>query len=183
MSIGAAVIPSISQDTTDRNRTSPFAFTGNKFEFRMVGSSDSMASSNTTLNTIIAEAFCEAADVLEKAEDFDVSTGFSLEMKTGRYDLGFVEYHHRIFRKQARNVLEYELVYLAACVAEQFGRIPFREGIFSYPFIGKVVVVVINMDNRYHRENSIFDAKLTLRTRFSNSHFRRLQFGSKSLLL
>ena len=50
-----------------RNRTSPFAFTGNKFEFRMVGSSDSIASPNTTINAIVAEAFCEAADTLEKA--------------------------------------------------------------------------------------------------------------------
>ncbi len=66
-------MPQFEKDATDRNRTSPFAFTGNKFEFRMVGSSDSMASSNTTLNTIVAEAFCEAADVLEKAEDFDVA--------------------------------------------------------------------------------------------------------------
>lgn len=70
---GVSTLPQFEKDATDRNRTSPFAFTGNKFEFRMVGSSDSMASSNTTLNTIIAEAFCEAADVLEKAEDFDVA--------------------------------------------------------------------------------------------------------------
>ena len=58
---------------TDRNRTSPFAFTGNKFEFRMVGSSDSIASPNTILNAIVAEAFCEAADLLEKAEDLDIA--------------------------------------------------------------------------------------------------------------
>ncbi|MBE5826388.1 MAG: glutamine synthetase type III [Butyrivibrio sp.] len=70
---GVSTLPQFEKDATDRNRTSPFAFTGNKFEFRMVGSSDSMASSNTTLNTIVAEAFCEAADILEKAEDFDVA--------------------------------------------------------------------------------------------------------------
>ncbi len=70
---GVSTLPQFEKDATDRNRTSPFAFTGNKFEFRMVGSSDSMASSNTTLNTIVAEAFCEAADVLEKAEDFDIA--------------------------------------------------------------------------------------------------------------
>ena len=70
---GVSTLPEFEKDATDRNRTSPFAFTGNKFEFRMVGSSDSMASSNTTLNTIVAEAFCEAADVLEKAENFDVA--------------------------------------------------------------------------------------------------------------
>ena len=59
------------KDATDRNRTSPFAFTGNKFEFRMVGSSDSIANANTALNTIVAEAFCEAADVLERSEHFE----------------------------------------------------------------------------------------------------------------
>ena len=64
---GVSTVPVIKKDATDRNRTSPFAFTGNKFEFRMVGSSDSIADANTTLNAIVAEAFCEAADVLEKA--------------------------------------------------------------------------------------------------------------------
>ena len=69
---GVSTLPDLDKDATDRNRTSPFAFTGNKFEFRMVGSSDSIASANITLNTIVAEAFCEAADILEKAEDFDM---------------------------------------------------------------------------------------------------------------
>ena len=64
---GVDILPDFDKDATDRNRTSPFAFTGNKFEFRMVGSSDSIASANTVLNTIIAEAFKEAADKLEKA--------------------------------------------------------------------------------------------------------------------
>ena len=70
---GVSTLPDLQKDATDRNRTSPFAFTGNKFEFRMVGSSDSIASPNTTLNAIVAEAFCEAADVLEKADNFDVA--------------------------------------------------------------------------------------------------------------
>ncbi len=70
---GVSTLSDISKDATDRNRTSPFAFTGNKFEFRMVGSKDSIASPNTTLNAIVAEAFCEAADELEKAEDFDTA--------------------------------------------------------------------------------------------------------------
>ena len=73
MDLGVDVLPKFSKDTTDRNRTSPFAFTGNKFEFRMVGSADSIASPNTTLNAIVAEAFCEAADILEKADDFDIA--------------------------------------------------------------------------------------------------------------
>ncbi len=68
---GVSTLPDLEKDATDRNRTSPFAFTGNKFEFRMVGSADSIASPNTTLNAIVAEAFCEAADILEKADDFD----------------------------------------------------------------------------------------------------------------
>ncbi len=61
----------LQKDATDRNRTSPFAFTGNKFEFRMVGSRDSIAGPNVVLNTIVAEAFSEACDVLEKADNFD----------------------------------------------------------------------------------------------------------------
>ena len=68
---GVATLPDLSKDATDRNRTSPFAFTGNKFEFRMVGSRDSIANPNIVLNTIVAEAFAEACDVLEGADDFD----------------------------------------------------------------------------------------------------------------
>ena len=70
---GVSTLPDFEKDATDRNRTSPFAFTGNKFEFRMVGSADSIASPNTTLNAIVAEAFCETADRLEKADDFDLA--------------------------------------------------------------------------------------------------------------
>lgn len=70
---GVNILPDLDKDATDRNRTSPFAFTGNKFEFRMVGASDSIASPNTVLNTIVAEAFKEAADILEKADDFDMA--------------------------------------------------------------------------------------------------------------
>lgn len=66
---GVPFLPSFNKDSTDRNRTSPFAFVGNRFEFRMVGASDSIASSNTVLNTITAEAFNEAADRLENAGD------------------------------------------------------------------------------------------------------------------
>ena len=70
---GVSTLPDFVKDATDRNRTSPFAFTGNKFELRMVGSEDSIGSPNTTLNAIVAEAFCEAADRLEGAEDFDLA--------------------------------------------------------------------------------------------------------------
>jgi len=68
---GVTTLPDFRKDATDRNRTSPFAFTGNKFEFRMLGSQDSLSNCNVVLNTIAAEAFEEACDRLEKAEDFD----------------------------------------------------------------------------------------------------------------
>ena len=73
MRLGVDVMPSIPKDTTDRNRTSPLAFTGNKFEFRMLGSSQSIAGPNIALNTIMAEELSKFADVLEKAEDFDAT--------------------------------------------------------------------------------------------------------------
>ena len=71
MSLGVASVPSIRRDNTDRNRTSPFAFTGNKFEFRMVGSSQNIALANIVLNTAVANSFSEFADILEKAENFE----------------------------------------------------------------------------------------------------------------
>ncbi len=70
MDLGVPSVPTFRKDTTDRNRTSPFAFTGNKFEFRMLGSSQNIALPNVVLNTAVAESFCLFADVLEKAEDF-----------------------------------------------------------------------------------------------------------------
>ena len=73
MRVGVSTLPFIRRDATDRNRTSPFAFTGNKFEFRMVPSSGCIADANTVLNTIAAEAFGAFADELEKAEDFEAA--------------------------------------------------------------------------------------------------------------
>lgn len=70
---GVRTLPDLAKDATDRNRTSPFAFTGNKFEFRMVGSRDSVAGPNVVINTIVAEAFSEACDILEKADDFEMA--------------------------------------------------------------------------------------------------------------
>ena len=70
---GVKTLPDFTKDATDRNRTSPFAFTNNKFEFRMVGSRDSVAHSTVVINTIVAEAFADACDILEKAENFDVA--------------------------------------------------------------------------------------------------------------
>ncbi len=70
MEIGSDILPRFPKDTTDRNRTSPFAFTGNKFEFRMVGSTESLACPNMMLNTIVADELSQFADTLEKADDF-----------------------------------------------------------------------------------------------------------------
>ena len=70
MAIGVQMLPKIPKDTTDRNRTSPFAFTGNKFEFRSLGSAASISDANVVLNTIVAESLCQFADELEKASDF-----------------------------------------------------------------------------------------------------------------
>ena len=71
MEIGVDVLPKFPKDSTDRNRTSPFAFTGNKFEFRMLGSANSIACANIMLNTAVADSLCEFADRLEKASDFN----------------------------------------------------------------------------------------------------------------
>ena len=75
MDLGIPSIPTFRKDTTDRNRTSPFAFTGNKFEFRMLGSSQNIALPNVVLNTTVAESFRQFADVLERAEDLDAAIG------------------------------------------------------------------------------------------------------------
>lgn len=71
LKVGVSTLPALPKDSTDRNRTSPFAFTGNKFEFRMVGSSASIATANFILNTIVAESLSQIADRLEKADNFD----------------------------------------------------------------------------------------------------------------
>ena len=71
MSLGIPTLPTIRQDTTDRNRTSPFAFTGNKFEFRMVGASQNIALANTVINTAVANSLSEFADALEGVENLD----------------------------------------------------------------------------------------------------------------
>ena len=71
--VGVHVLPKFPRDTTDRNRTSPFAFTGNKFEFRMLGSSQSISGPNVVLNTVVAESLRQYADILEQAEDFELA--------------------------------------------------------------------------------------------------------------
>lgn len=73
MKLGVDVLPQFNRDTTDRNRTSPFAFTGNKFEFRMLGSSNSIACANIMLNSAVAEALKVYADRLEGVSDFETA--------------------------------------------------------------------------------------------------------------
>ena len=87
---GVSTLPDLNKDATDRNRTSPFAFTGNKFEFRMVGSSDSIAPANVVLNTIVAESFREIADELEKADNFDMACHDMIKKL-------FTEHHRIVF--------------------------------------------------------------------------------------
>ncbi len=88
MDLGVEVLPTVRRDTTDRNRTSPFAFTGNRFEFRSLGSAENIASPNIVLNTVVAEELKQFADKLEGAEDFDKAVK-KLIAKTFRA-------HHRI---------------------------------------------------------------------------------------
>ena len=73
LNVGVHTMPELKKDTSDRNRTSTIAFTGNKFEYRMVGSSSSIATTNTVMNTIVADVLCDIADELEKASDFDMA--------------------------------------------------------------------------------------------------------------
>ncbi len=87
---GVSTLPDLVKDATDRNRTSPFAFTGNKFEFRMVGSADSIGSCNTILNAIVAEAFSDAADELEKADNLPMAVHDLLKKN-------FIEHQRIIF--------------------------------------------------------------------------------------
>ena len=83
---GVTTLPDFLKDATDRNRTSPFAFTGNKFEFRMVGSEDSVGEPNTVLNTIVAEAFADVCDELEAAEDFDMAVHDMIKRLAGEHE-------------------------------------------------------------------------------------------------
>ena len=85
MTAGVDALPNLTQDTTDRNRTSPFAFTGNKFEFRMLGSTVSIAGPNIVLNTIVAEELRQFADILESADDFEESVHTLVQKVIGEH--------------------------------------------------------------------------------------------------
>ncbi len=126
MRIGVDVLPSIPKDTTDRNRTSPLAFTGNKFEFRMLGSSQSIAGPNIALNTIMAEELCKFADELEQADDFD-SALQKLVCRT------FTEHQRIIFNGNG---------YAAAWTEEAA-----RRGLSNYPSTAKCLPTYISQKN------------------------------------
>ena len=126
MRIGVDVLPAIPKDTTDRNRTSPLAFTGNKFEFRMLGSSQSIAGPNIALNTIMAEELSRFADELEKAEDFDAALQ-KLVCRT------FTEHQRIIFNGNG---------YASAWTEEAD-----RRGLSNYPSTAKCLPTYINQKN------------------------------------
>ena len=85
LDIGASVLPKLARDNSDRNRTSPFAFTGNKFEFRMPGSSFNIACTNVMLNTAVADALKDFCDELEKADDFNASLSFLIKRELEKH--------------------------------------------------------------------------------------------------
>jgi len=126
MRIGVDVLPAIPKDTTDRNRTSPLAFTGNKFEFRMLGSSQSIAGPNIALNTIMAEELGKFADELEQAEDFDAALQ-KLVCRT------FTEHQRIIFNGNG---------YSKAWTEEAAKR-----GLSNYPSTAKCLPTYINQKN------------------------------------
>ena len=102
MKVGVHILPRFAKDTTDRNRTSPFAFTGNKFEFRMLGSANSIASANIVLNTVVAQSLKSYADRLESADDFEEAL-HSLIRKTIK------DHKHIIFNGNGYDCLPYLL--------------------------------------------------------------------------
>ena len=126
MRIGVDVLPSIPKDTTDRNRTSPLAFTGNKFEFRMLGSSLSIAGPNIALNTIMAEELGKFADELEQAEDFD-SALQKLVCRT------FTEHQRIIFGGNG--------------YSEEWKEEAARRGLSNYPSTAQCLPTYINQKN------------------------------------
>jgi len=126
MEIGVTALPHFPKDTTDRNRTSPFAFTGNKFEFRMLGSSSSIAEPNIVLNTIVAEALRQFADELENAPDFKYALSKLLKST---------------YRKHKRIVFNgnnYSTEWLKEAEAR---------GLKNYPTTAEALVALISPDN------------------------------------
>ena len=111
MEIGVHVLPTFTKDTTDRNRTSPFAFTGNKFEFRMLGSSQSISDPNIVLNTIVAQELREFADELEKADDFSTAL-------------------NKLIRKTIKN--HKRIIYNGNCYSDEWKKEAEKRGLHNY---------------------------------------------------
>ncbi len=137
MRIGVDVLPSIPKDTTDRNRTSPLAFTGNKFEFRMVGSSQSIAGANIVLNTIMAEELSQFADELEQATDFDqalqnlVCRAFTDHQRIIFNGNGYSDEWTQEAARRGLSNLPSTAAALAAYVSEKNIQLVTKHGIFS----------------------------------------------------
>lgn len=126
MDAGLSAVPSFRHDRADRNRTAAMAFTGNKFEFRMVGSSDSVAMANTVIYTAVAEAFCQAADALEGAEDMDAACR---------------AYAHDLWEQHKR------IVFNGDCYSEEWAQEAQRRGLANLPSMVDAVSALLTEDN------------------------------------
>src|SRR5207253_2992705 len=102
LNIGVDTLPALPKDNTDRNRTSPFAFTGNKFEFRMVPSSTSISGPNTVLNTIVADALDEIATRLAHAKDINIEAQASVHMVKRQYIPTVVQFTEQLAETVAK---------------------------------------------------------------------------------
>ena len=137
--IGVDVLPAIPKDTTDRNRTSPLAFTGNKFELRMLGSSQSIAEPNIALNTIMAEELSRFADILEAAENFDqalhdlVRDAFSKHQRILFNGNGYSEEWKEEAQRRGLSNLPSTAVCLPALISQKNIDLVLRHGIYTEP--------------------------------------------------
>ena len=137
--IGVDVLPAIPKDTTDRNRTSPLAFTGNKFELRMLGSSQSIAEPNIALNTIMAEELSRFADILEAAENFDqtlhdlVRDAFSKHQRILFNGNGYSEEWKKEAAHRGLSNLPSTAVCLPALISQKNIDLVVRHGIYTEP--------------------------------------------------
>jgi len=137
--IGVDILPAIPKDTTDRNRTSPLAFTGNKFELRMLGSSQSIAEPNIALNTIMAEELSRFADILEAAENFDqalhdlVRDAFSKHQRILFNGNGYSEEWKEEAQRRGLSNLPSTAACLPALISQKNIDLVVRHGIYTEP--------------------------------------------------
>ena len=132
MDAGLSAVPSFRHDRADRNRTAAMAFTGNKFEFRMVGSSDSVAMANTVIYTAVAESFCQAADALEGAQDMDAACR---------------AYASRLWEQHKR------IVFNGDCYSAEWAQEARRRGLANLPSMVDAVAALTNEDSVAMFEN------------------------------